>query len=113
MRHPLSDIQGKGGGNDRLGTNLDLSRRPRTGPQEKTWNEDTDKRGWLSQVRTRGFPKLGEMGRRKERNRMGISGGKLTRLGKKFANVEGPPRHDFLPTLYGWLQSFPVIPFEL
>ena len=53
------------------------------------------------------------MGRRKERNRMGISGGKLTRLGKKFANVEGPPRHDFLPTLYGWLQSFPVIPFEL
>ena len=29
---------GKGGGNDRLGTNLDLSQRPRTGPQEKTWN---------------------------------------------------------------------------
>ena len=27
---------GKGGGNDRLGTNLDLSQRPRTGPQEKT-----------------------------------------------------------------------------
>ena len=27
-----------GGGDDRLGTNMDLSQRPRTGSQEKTWN---------------------------------------------------------------------------
>ena len=57
-----------------------------------------------------GGPKLGEMGRRKER----IRKGELVEKKKKLTRwVEGPPRHDFLPTLYGWLQSFPVIPFEL